>query len=87
MILCICIADVLINLLIKDLKTFDGINKMADKNGDGTSISKHIDIYVNFLNDDCKIRFRWYVDKQSKNITWRDLTGPEKMKLFSLPVP
>ena len=75
-------ADVLINLLIKDLRTLDGVNKMTDKNGDGRSISKHVDVYVNFLNDNCKIRFRWYVDKETKNIKWRDLTGPEKIRLF-----
>ena len=23
-----------------------------------------------------------YVDKESKNLKWRDLTGPEKLKLF-----
>ena len=39
-------------------------------------------VYQNFLNDKCKIKFRFYTDKESKAIKWRDLTGAEKKKLF-----
>ena len=35
--------------------------------------------YENFLN---KIRFKWNVDEDSKEITYRGLTGPEKVRLF-----
>ncbi len=28
------------------------------------------------------MRFKWYVDKETKKLTWRDLTGPEKVRLF-----
>ena len=43
---------------------------------------KNVDAYVELLNN-CKIRFRWFADKESKNgMTWRDLTGPEKIRLF-----
>ena len=34
------------------------------------------------MNTKCKIRFKWNVDRSSKEITYRDLTGPEKVRLF-----
>ena len=30
----------------------------------------------------CKVRFQWYSD-DSKKLKWRDLTGPEKTRLFT----
>ena len=38
-------------------------------------------IYEKHLNDTCKIHFKWGEDKK-KEITYRDLTGPEKLRLF-----
>lgn len=73
------VADVLINLLIRDLRALDGIEKVKS----AAKVSKNTDAYVKFLNSDCKIRFRWYTDKESKKMTWRDLTGPEKVRLFT----
>ena len=29
------------------------------------------------------IRFHWYVRKETKQLEYRDLTGPEKVKLFN----
>lgn len=72
----------LINLLIRDLRTLDGIETVARKKGIELS-GKNVDAYVDFLNNQCKVRFRWYIEKESKSITWRDLTGPEKIRLFS----
>ena len=71
------ISDVLINLLIRDLRILDGVGKATN---DPNSI--HLKTYENFLNKECKIRFRWFVDKESKTFKWRDLTGPEKIRLF-----
>lgn len=39
-------------------------------------------LYEQFLQEQCKISFRMYVDKDSKVLKWRDLTGPEKCRLF-----
>ena len=64
------IADVLINLLIRDLRILDGID----------SNRAYIKKYEVFLNESCKVRFQWYVDKDSKKLKWRDLTGPEKVR-------
>ena len=69
------ISDLLINLLIRDLRTVDGISKTS--NGD-----KYVNIYENFLNNQCKIRFHWITDKTTKSLKWRDLTGPEQIRLF-----
>lgn len=71
------IADILINLLIRDLRIKDGINKASDIPCDSYSKS-----YEKYLNDVCKIRFKWNIDKESKEIKYRDLTGPEKVRLF-----
>ena len=65
------ISDVLINLLICDLRTADGINRYGDK---------YIKIYEQFLNDKFKIRFHWITDKASKSLKWWDLTGPEQIR-------
>ena len=50
--------------------------------------ANHLNTYITFLNDSCKISFRMYTDKESKTLKWRDLTGPEKLKLFkSIKIP
>ena len=74
------ITDVLINLLIRDLQIHDSITKATDV--DHTPANSYTKAYENFLNVDCKIRFKWNVEKASKEITYRDLTGPEKVRLF-----
>lgn len=38
-------------------------------------------IIRNFL-EHCKIHFRWYTSQETKQMQWRDLTGPEKTRLF-----
>jgi len=72
------IADVLINLLIRDLVIKDGINKVTE-----IPINSYTKSYETILNETCKIRFQWNVDKVSKEIKYRDLTGPEKVRLFT----
>jgi len=42
-------SDLLINLLIRDLRTVDGISKTTNND------DKYINIYENFLNNQCKI--------------------------------
>ena len=69
------VSDVLINLLILDLRTHDAVKKL-------TKEQSMFEIYIKFLNETCKISFHTYTDKHSKNLKWRDLTGPEKLKLF-----
>jgi len=74
------IGDLLINLLIQELRRQDGIDKSSVTKLD-RSKQTHIAAYERFLNEQCKISFTWYVD-DSKKLKWRDLTGPEKHRLF-----
>ena len=76
------ICDVLINLLILELRRLDGIEKnklQSFSKNNAVNVAK----YEDFLNDTCKISFHMYLDKDSKVLKWRDLTGPEKLKLFN----
>ena len=72
------VADLLINLLIQELRRQDGIAK-ATLDRDKHS---HVTSYESFLNTVCKIHFRWYTSQETKQMQWRDLTGPEKIRLF-----
>jgi len=81
------ISDVLINMLIFGLRRLDGLENFR-----GTEFkqakAKNLDQYITFLNTSCKISFHMYADKESKQLKWRDLTGPEKVKLFrSIRIP
>lgn len=74
------ITDVLINLLIRDLRINDGIANATEL--DQAPMNSYTKAYENFLNTECKIRFKWNIDRNTKEITYRDLTGPEKVRLF-----
>ena len=67
------ISDVLINLLIRDLRIKDGITKSTDVPSDG-----YTNLYEKFLNDVCKTR---KLDKESNDIKYRDLIGTQKVRL------
>ena len=75
------ICDVLVNLLILELRRLDGIDKSKLQTLD-RSTATNVAKYEQFLNEECKISFHMYVDKESKVFKWRDLTGPEKHKLL-----
>lgn len=76
------ISDTLINILILELRRMDRIEKLRKKE------FKHLNTYITYLNINCKICFHMYVDKESNVLKWRDLTGPEKLKLFaSINIP
>ena len=74
-------ADVLINLLIRDLRILDGIEKATTTLPDRQK-DKNMRTYENFLNGSCKIRFKWYLNDSDKS-AYHDLTGPEKHRLFN----
>lgn len=58
-----------INLLILDLQRQDGVEKGKI----------NPDTFEQYLNDSCRISFNW-----DSKLTWRDLTGPEKVRLLNL---
>ena len=86
----LCIADLLINLPIMDLRTQDGREKGRVEKLDWTK-QTHLAAYEHFLNDCCKISFCWYA-KDSK-LNWRDLywrktdgmSIKSKSRIFSTP--
>ena len=77
------ISDNLINLLILEFRRQDSIEKKKIFN-EGLDMSKltHMARWESYLNDTLKIPFHWFVCKDSKKLKWRDLTGPEKIRLF-----
>ena len=81
------ISDTLINLFIMELRRMDGIEKIKMKEF-SKSNANCLHAYVEFLNKDCKISFHMYLEKDTSQLKWRDLTGPEKLKLLKkLEIP
>ena len=73
------ISDLLINLLILDIRRLDGIEKASSPElGKCRNLNKYIE-----LLKECKIPFHFYVCQDSKKLKWRDLRGPEKHRLFA----
>ena len=66
------IADILINLLICDLRALDATTN--------SELVSNLTTYKKFLNEKCKIHINWITS--DKTLKWRDLTGPEKHRLF-----
>ena len=75
------VADILINPLIGDLHFQDGIEKATSVNYDPSRCT-HLALYEKYLNESCKISFKFYISEENKKLCWRDLTGPEKHRLF-----
>ena len=72
------ISDVLTNLLIRDLRILDGIETSSN-----ISTAQNINAYELFLNEKCKVRFKFHVDKQSKKLTLAGLDRTRKNRLFT----
>ena len=76
------VSDVLIELLILELRTQDAINKnQTFANGFAGDKFNHMAKYETFLKS-IGIKFEWFVNKDTKKLQYRDLTGPEKLLLF-----
>lgn len=69
------ISDKLTDLLIRDLRIHDATNTTDQK-------LTYLEQYETFVNKKYKIRFKFSEDRDSKDIKYRDLTGPEKVRLF-----
>ena len=72
------ITDVLFDLLISDIRRHDEVTKTSS---DGQP-TKYLEQLEFFINDTCKISFKFSVDKETKKLKWRDLMGPEKRVFF-----
>ena len=60
----------------------DGIEKFRSQEFKQTT-AQSVNRYITYLNVNCKISFHMYVDQDSKNLKWQDLTGPEKLRVFT----
>lgn len=75
------ISDNLIDLLIRELRLQDAIEKSSFSKGLVKGKYKYMDKYELLLNE-MGINFHWSVSKETKKLEQRDLTGPEKLVLF-----
>jgi hypothetical protein len=75
------ISDSLFNLLIKDCSLADNFDMQAISKFD-VSIYKHMNSLQHFLNQKCNVKFTFLWMQDTKKLTWRDLVGPEKVRLF-----
>ena len=77
------ISDSLINLLVKDCTLIDKFESWTLTRFDVTEF-KHLHAFQKFLNEKCKVNFKFVWLSETKKLTWRDLVGPEKIKLFEV---
>ena len=75
------ISDVLTQLLIQELKLLDSVEKRKFSNGFDVTKCLRMKKYQDFING-LNINFTFNVNKDTKQIEVRDLTGPEKIKVF-----
>ena len=75
------ITDVLFNLLITDIRRYDGITKATTSNT--TENCTYLQEFEQFINVTCKIPFHFSTNKITKELQWRDLMGPEKHTVLS----
>lgn len=76
------ISDVLIERLIRELKRQDCLEKTNTfSNGFNHEKYAHLAGYETFLRK-LGINFEWKVNKDTKKLEYRDLTGPEKLILI-----
>lgn len=75
------ISDTLFNLLVKDCSLADNFDSQAIAKFDLIKY-KHMNSLQHFLNEKCNVRFQFLWVCETKKLTWRDLVGPEKIKMF-----
>ena len=76
------ISDVLIDLLIRELRRSDAIEKKKTfSDSFPRDKHKHMASYEEFVKS-IGISLNFRINKESKKLEYRDLTGPEKLKLF-----
>jgi len=75
------VSDVLIDLLIVELRRMDLIEKWKLTDFDSQKC-KNLDRVQRFITSLGIPGYNFWVGKQSKELKWRTLTGPEKLTLF-----
>lgn len=77
------VSDVLINLLIVELKRQDAIEKIKTFSNFDVAKYRHLDGYQKYVSSVGVPDFQFYVGRTSKQLKCRTLTGPEKNKVFA----
>ena len=75
-------SDVLIDLLIVELRRQDAIEKVKKFSNSDLTRYKHIQLFQTFVSSLGIPGFEFYIGRSSKELKCRSLTGPEKLKLF-----
>ena len=75
------ISDNLTELLIRELRRKDACDKAIFPSGFPQEKFRHMARYEAFLKN-LGISFEWRINKDSKKLDYRDLTGPEKLTVM-----
>lgn len=76
------VSDVLIDLLIVELKRQDAIDKARSFSNFDINKYKHIEGYQSFVTSLGISGFQFYIGRASRKLKCRSLTGTEKLKVF-----
>jgi len=57
--------------------------KKSGRKSTPSSIVKQVPVYEQFLKEESRVSFNFFQDKVTKETKWGDMTGPEKIKVFS----
>ena len=75
------VADVLINLLVEELKRQDSIETIKTFSSFDIAKHYHLKLWEEFVSSLGIFDYRFYLGKASRQLNSRTLTGPEKHKL------
>ena len=76
------VSDVLIDLLILELKRQNCIDKVKKFTAFEPQKYRHLDSYQNFVSSLGIPGYQFWIGRNSKELKIRSLTGPERLKLF-----
>ena len=76
------VSDVLIDLLVIELKRQDAIDKVQTFNSFSIDKHPHLSAYERLITSCGVADFQFYVGQTSKQLKCRSLTGTEKLKVF-----
>lgn len=76
------VADVLVDLLIIELRRQDSATKLSTSVFDGKRY-KHLHHFQTFVSGLGIPGYAFWIGENSRQLKWRTLTGPEKLKVFA----
>ena len=76
------VSDVLLNLLLVDLKWADAIERLNKFSKFDSDKYKHLDAYQKFVSSLGVPGYKFWIGQNCKQLKIRSLTGPERLKVF-----